>query len=74
LQVRLEPAIKRPTGTAVRATLANRFDVVVVVWVLALAIGWSFYTLSRAQLTNSQWSSAPQSGPAWVVSGQDAPR
>jgi hypothetical protein len=57
-----------------RAALASRIDVVVVVWVLALAIGWSFYALSRAELTNSQWSSAPQSGPVWVVSDQGASR
>ncbi|MGA3057980.1 MAG: hypothetical protein ABSE70_08115 [Candidatus Limnocylindrales bacterium] len=55
-----------------RATLAGRLDVIVVVWVLALAVGWSFYALSRAQLTDAQWSSAPQSGPVWVVTGQDA--
>ncbi|MGZ6268144.1 MAG: hypothetical protein ACXWNR_06250 [Candidatus Limnocylindrales bacterium] len=55
-----------------RATLARRFDVVIVVWVLSLAIGWSFCALSRAQLTNSQWPSAPQSGPIWVVSDPGA--
>jgi hypothetical protein len=61
-----------PLEPLVRATLASRFDVVIVVWVLALAIGWSLCALSRAQLSDSQWSSAPQSGPIWVVSAQDA--
>ncbi len=55
-----------------RATLASRFDVVIVVWVLTLAIGWSFCALSRAQLSDSQWSSAPQSGPIWVVADPGA--
>jgi hypothetical protein len=52
----------------VREELLRHFDVVVVVWVLALAIGWSVVAISRAPLSSDQWSSAPQSGPAWVVS------
>jgi hypothetical protein len=51
-----------------RAELVRHFDVVVVVWVLTLAIGWSFVALSHSQLSPDQWSSAPQNGPAWVVS------
>jgi len=50
----------------VRESLGRHFDVVVVIWVLALALGWSLVALSRANLTTDQWSSAPQSGPAWV--------
>jgi hypothetical protein len=44
-----------------RAELAKHFDVVVVVWVLALAVGWSLVVLSRAELRQDQWGPAPQS-------------
>jgi heme A synthase len=54
-----------------REALGRRFDLVVVIWILALAVGWSMVTLSRASLSADQWSSAPQSGPAWVVPGGD---
>ena len=50
-----------------REEFVKHFDVVVVIWVLALAVGWSVMTLSRAQLSSDQWTSAPQNGPAWVV-------
>jgi len=56
----------------VRETLGRHFDVVVVVWVLALALGWSMVTLSKAQLRTDQWSSAPQSGPVWVIQSEPA--
>jgi hypothetical protein len=39
----------------------------VVIWILALAVGWSLVSLSHAQLSADQWSTAPQSGPAWVI-------
>ncbi|MGD0123382.1 MAG: hypothetical protein ABSC46_12575 [Candidatus Limnocylindrales bacterium] len=55
----------------VRETLGHHFDVVVVVWVLALALGWSMVTLSHANLRTDQWSSAPQNGPAWVIPSSD---
>jgi heme A synthase len=51
----------------VRETLSRHFDLVVVIWVLTLAVGWSMVTLSKAQLSTNQWSSAPQNGPAWVI-------
>lgn len=57
-----------------RELIVRRFDVVIVIWVLALAIGWSYCALARTELTNTQWSSAPQSGPAWVVTNLDATR
>ncbi len=50
-----------------RETLSRHFDLVVVIWVLTLAVGWSMVTLSKAQLSTNQWSAAPQSGPAWVI-------
>ncbi|HEX7431936.1 MAG TPA: hypothetical protein VF293_07070 [Candidatus Limnocylindrales bacterium] len=56
-----------------RETLAHHFDVVVVVWVLALAVGWSMLALARAPLSDAQWSYGTQSGPAWVVP-TDSPR
>jgi hypothetical protein len=57
-----------------RAMLARRIDIVVVIWALALGFGWSFAALSHSQLTNSQWSSAPQAGPVWVVADPDGSR
>jgi hypothetical protein len=50
-----------------RETIGRHFDVVVVIWVLALAVGWSLVSLSKAQLSADQWSPRPQSGPAWVI-------
>lgn len=52
-----------------RATLAAHFDVLVVVWALALAVGWCCLVTGRAQPDPSQWSAPPQAGPAWVVTG-----
>jgi hypothetical protein len=51
----------------VRETIDHHFDVLVVVWVLALALGWSMVTLSHSNLRTDQWSYTPQSGPAWVI-------
>ncbi len=66
----MEPAVQAsPRKVAVRETLGHHFDVVVVIWFLTLAIGWSFVMLSHSDLRTDQWSSAPQSGPAWVISG-----
>jgi heme A synthase len=50
-----------------RQDLVRHFDVVVVIWVLALAVGWTMVTLSRAPLSNDQWSGAQPAAPAWVV-------
>ncbi|MGA2513792.1 MAG: hypothetical protein ABSG37_09265 [Candidatus Limnocylindrales bacterium] len=59
---------------AAREVFGRHFDLVVVIWVLALAIAWSVVVLSKANLPADQWSSAPQSGPAWVTaSGAPAP-
>jgi hypothetical protein len=57
-----------------RESISRHFDVVVVVWVLALAVGWCVLSLSRAQLSADQWSNPPQNGPAWVVPGADTAR
>jgi hypothetical protein len=50
----------------VRAELARHFDVVVVIWALTLMVGFTLASLSRAELSNDQWS-YPQDGPVWVV-------
>ena len=63
-----------PQEVAMRETLGRHLDVVVVIWVLALAVGWSMVALSKAQLSPDQWSSAPQSGAAWVVPSGDPPQ
>ena len=52
-----------------RAELTRHFDLVVVVWVLALMIGFMLAGLSRAELTNDQWTQS-NDGPAWIVPGQ----
>jgi len=52
-----------------RAELVRHIDVVVVVWALALVMGWMLITLSRAPLSNAQWDHATQAGPAWMVTG-----
>ena len=48
-----------------RAELGRHFDLVVVIWVLALAVAFSVTMLSRAQLSNDQWTYQSH-GPAWV--------
>jgi hypothetical protein len=53
--------------SSMRETLVQHFDVVVVVWVLALIVGWSMLALARAPLSDAGWSFGTQSGPAWVV-------
>jgi hypothetical protein len=49
-----------------REMLTRHFDVVVVIWVLTLLIGWSLLVLSRAPLSNDQWLGVP-AGPVWAV-------
>jgi hypothetical protein len=58
----------------VRETFGRHFDVVVVIWFLTLAIGWSLVALSHSRLPADQWSSPPQSGPAWVISADNPPQ
>lgn len=53
-----------------RETLGRRFDVIVVIWALALVVGWSFVTLGRCEVGDTQWGQ-PAHGPAWIVN--DAP-
>jgi hypothetical protein len=48
-----------------RASLNQHFDVVVVIWVLTLLFSFSLVSISKSNLTQDQWSSAPQSGPVW---------
>ena len=50
-----------------REEISRHLDVVVVIWILALAVSWSVVTLSRAQVGTDQWSTTPQSGPVWIV-------
>jgi hypothetical protein len=52
-----------------RAEIARHFDVIVVIWALALLVSLSIASLSRATLTNAQWDHASQNGPVWVVPG-----
>ncbi len=41
-----------------RETLGRNFDVVVVVWSLALAMAWMLFFLARADVSNVDWSAA----------------
>jgi hypothetical protein len=50
-----------------RESIGRHFDVLVVVWVLALALGWSMVAIIRTP-TQADWSTAPQSGPVWNFS------
>jgi hypothetical protein len=49
-----------------REAFVKHFDVVVVVWVLTLAVGWSLVALSRAELRQDQWGGVPQAQTGWV--------
>jgi len=46
-----------PWVVATRETFGRHFDLVVVIWVLALAVAWSVVVLSKANLPADQWSS-----------------
>ena len=47
-----------------RESVSRHFDVVVVVWFLALALAWSMVVITRTP-TQADWSTAPQSGQSW---------
>lgn len=49
-----------------RAELARHFDVIVVIWALALMVSFTLVTLSRAEFGDGQWAH-PQDAPGWVV-------
>jgi hypothetical protein len=53
-----------------RKSLSQHFDVVVVIWVLALICSFSVVSLSRTRVAADHWS-APQNGPAWIVPTPD---
>ena len=42
-----------------RDELGRNFDVIVVVWVLALALGWMLVALTRADPMNAPWNVGP---------------
>jgi hypothetical protein len=52
-----------------RAEISRHFDVVVVIWILVLAVGWSMVTLSHTQLKPDAWSATPANGPVWMIDG-----
>ena len=52
-----------------RAELARHFDVIAVVWVLTLMVGFMFAGLSHSELSADQWAK-PGEGPHWVVTGE----
>jgi hypothetical protein len=52
-----------------REEISRHFDVVIVIWILALAVGWSMVTLSHTRLNPDAWSATPQNGPVWMVDG-----
>jgi hypothetical protein len=60
-----------PLEPAMRESIGRHFDVLVVVWVLALALGWSMAAIARTP-TQADWSTTPQSGPVWNFSADVA--
>jgi hypothetical protein len=54
-----------------RESLIRHFDVVVVIWVLALCVGWTLFTVSRSPQGYAQSSGWAQIGPDWVVAGSN---
>jgi hypothetical protein len=56
-----------------RAELVRHFDLIAVVWGLSIVVCLMVVTLSRAPLTNDQWTHQAQSGPVWMVNGDVAP-
>jgi hypothetical protein len=50
-----------------RAELVRHFDVVIVVWALALGVLWTMVALSRAELNPNQYCCDQPAGPVWVV-------
>ena len=53
-----------------REALVKHFDVVVVIWVLALAVGFSLVALSHSELRQDQWGSAPQAQSGWAFTSE----
>ena len=49
--------------------VVRHFDVIVVIWVLALCGGWTLFTVSRSPQGYTQSSGWAQVGPDWVVTG-----
>lgn len=47
--------------------VVTHFDIVFVIWALALGLAWSVVTTSRAQSGNVQASSDQQSSLGWIV-------
>jgi hypothetical protein len=52
-----------------REQLVHHFDVLVVIWILSLCVGWTLFTLTRSPLGYDQGSGWAQIGPDWVVVG-----
>ena len=51
-----------------RELIARRFDVVIVIWAIALGFAWTVGCLwhCQSQLDSNQWASAP-AGPVWMI-------
>jgi hypothetical protein len=62
------PAAEAPQlNSDMREAINRHFDVVVVVWVLALALGFSMISIAKSPAAGS-WDTVPNSGPVWEVS------
>ncbi len=55
-----------------RATFGRYFDVIVVVWAIALGMCWSVYAIGHAPVAADHWT-APNSAPAWFVYAESSP-
>ena len=59
------PTMSQAIGRQLEA-INRHFDVLVVIWVLALALGFSLVTIARSDASPDQWSiPAAHSGAAW---------
>ena len=63
------PEASRNWSSQMRETLVRHFDVVVVIWVMALTFGWSIAWVGAAGAAGAgtRWSAPPAHGPVWVV-------
>ncbi|MGZ6270188.1 MAG: hypothetical protein ACXWMU_06435 [Candidatus Limnocylindrales bacterium] len=54
-----------------RLLLAADFDVLAVVWALALGLAFMWVCLAQAPMDRSHWATA-QAGPPWIVQAEQS--
>jgi hypothetical protein len=56
--------------TTMRAHIRRRFDVLVVIWALALALGFCFVAISRSDPSGIAWDDQADTTWVWTNSGE----